>query len=63
MSNFNQAVTNYLTAKSFLNEAKDLDRILYARAELKKALHELTKFQELETDKEKLNLLESILNN
>jgi superfamily II helicase len=63
MSNFQKAVTNYLSAKSFLNEAKDLDRILYAKSELKKTMRELTKFQEVETDTERLNLIHRILNN
>lgn len=61
--NFQQAVTEYLSAKSLLAQSKDLDRILYAKAELKKAIHELTKFSEIETDQEKQIFIFKLLNN
>jgi hypothetical protein len=61
MTTFTQAVQSYLSAKSLLSASKDLDRILYARNELKKALHELTKIQEIETDPLRLELIETIL--
>lgn len=60
---FSKAVQNYMAAKSLLSASKDLDRILYAREEVKKAMHELTRFQETETDKEIKDLIETILNN
>jgi hypothetical protein len=61
MNNFRTAVQNYLSAKSLLRESKDLDRILYAREELRKALRELTRVQEIETDPLKIELIETIL--
>jgi len=61
MSNFRTAVQNYLSAKSLLRESKDLDRILYASEELRKALRELTRVQEIETDPLKIELIETIL--
>lgn len=63
MLTFNKAIVNYLSAKSFLSEVQDQDRLLYGRKSLKEAEDDLYHILSNETNPDKINLIETILNN